>query len=229
MNIGDRMKGYERCANPRLTPRVPVFIRVDGRAFHTFLRGFDKPFDEGYINTMVESATSVSKDMQNFRVAYVQSDEVTFMLHSSDPRSEFWFDNKQQKMTSISASLMTANFNQILPTYKEEVERVAVFDARAFNVPESDVVNAFLWRVKDWKRNSLQMYCRSFFSHKSLIGKNTKAMNQMLEDSEIPAWETLEPRLRNGTFIFRDGSTVSEFDPTYEGVSELFCDKGVLQ
>jgi len=228
MNLGDRMKSYEKCANPRLTPRVPVFIRVDGRAFHTFLKGFTKPFSGGYISTMVDTVETISKDMQNFRVAYVQSDEATFMLHSSDPRSEFWFDNKQQKIASISASLMTANFNNILRTYVGGDLNLAAFDARAFNVPESDAVNAFLWRVKDWKRNSLQMYCRAHFSHKSLIGKNTEAMYKMLEEAGIPAWQTLEPRLRNGTFIFRDGTTVSEFEPTYEGVSELFCHKGVL-
>ena len=132
------------------------------------------------------------------------------MLHTSNPKSEFWFDNKQQKMNSISAATMTAHLNKSLMT-----DRIATFDSRTYNVPESDAVNAFLWRVKDWKRNSLQMYCRSFFSHNSLIGKNTQNMYDMLEEAGLPAWNTLEARLRNGTFIFRDGSIVSNFDPTY--------------
>jgi len=228
MDLGDRMKRYEKCVSPQLIPRVPVIIRVDGRAFHTFLKGFEKPFDAEYITSMKESAQVVASEMQNFRIAYIQSDEATFMLHSSDPRSQFWFDNKQQKMTSISAALMTANFNRILSTHKGNLEKLAVFDARAFNVPESDVVNIFLWRVKDWKRNSLQMYCRAHFSHKKLIGKNTEAMNKMLKDSEITPWENLPSNLRNGTFIFRDGSKTSDFDPTYEGLTDLFCNRGVL-
>ena len=71
MNLGDRMKSYEKCVNPRMTPRVPVFIRVDGRAFHSFLKDFQRPFDERFIDAMVGSATRVSRDMQNFKVAYV--------------------------------------------------------------------------------------------------------------------------------------------------------------
>lgn len=222
MKLGDRIKGYEKCIDVRLLPKVPVLVRVDGRAFHTFLKGFDKPFDLEYIDAMVESAQDVSRDMQNFVAAYVQSDEVTFMLHASNPMSEFWFDNKLQKITSISASLMTANFNVNLRKRKNDIDRLAVFDARAFNVPESDFLNAFLWRVKDWNRNSIQMYCRSFFSHKSLIGKNTTAMKEMLKENGIPAWESLEPRLRNGTFIFKNGSIVSDFEPSYEGLSDIF-------
>ena len=69
-------------------------------------------------------------------------------------------------MVSIAAANMTANFNKLLSEAKDGIERLALFDARAFNVPENDMVNAFLWRVKDWKRNSIQMYARSFFSHK---------------------------------------------------------------
>lgn len=40
-----RMKEYEAVSKTRLTKRMPVIIRVDGRAFHTFTRGFNKPYD----------------------------------------------------------------------------------------------------------------------------------------------------------------------------------------
>ena len=41
-----RMKqNYEFPYRFKLTRRTPVIIRVDGRAFHTFTQGFNKPFD----------------------------------------------------------------------------------------------------------------------------------------------------------------------------------------
>ena len=45
-SLGDRMKKYEGVSRNYLTRRVPVIIRLDGKAFHTFTKGFKKPFDE---------------------------------------------------------------------------------------------------------------------------------------------------------------------------------------
>ena len=43
-SLGDRMKEfYENRAKTKLTRRMPVIIRLDGRAFHTFTKGFAKP------------------------------------------------------------------------------------------------------------------------------------------------------------------------------------------
>lgn len=51
-SLGDRMKKYEYVTRTHLLPRTPVVIRIDGRAFHTFTRGFVKPFDEVFGATM---------------------------------------------------------------------------------------------------------------------------------------------------------------------------------
>jgi len=80
---------------------------------------------------------------------------------------------------------------------------LAVFDARAFSVPVDDVVNVFLWRAKDWERNSIQMYAHSLFSHKQLHKKNIGAMHEMLH-SVGKNWTTnLSDRERNGAFLIR--------------------------
>ena len=41
--LGTRMKGYESVSRNFLTRRVPAIIRIDGKAFHTFTRGMEKP------------------------------------------------------------------------------------------------------------------------------------------------------------------------------------------
>lgn len=49
--LGDRMKSYyENRSKTFLARRTPVIIRLDGKAFHTFTRGFNKPFDEAMCN-----------------------------------------------------------------------------------------------------------------------------------------------------------------------------------
>ena len=55
-NLGTRMKEfYEQIPRFKLYRRTPVAIRIDGKAFHTFTRGFQKPFDEVLGNAMVRT------------------------------------------------------------------------------------------------------------------------------------------------------------------------------
>ena len=226
MNLDDRMKEYERVSSPRLLRRMPVIIRIDGRSFHTFTRKAVKPFDKKIIQSMVESALDVSRDAQGFKMGYVQSDEASFLLTDYDSfETEAWFGNKLNKLVSISASIMTASFNR---SYFDGdfslAQKLAHFDSRAFNVPENEVVNYFLGRALDWKRNSLSMLAQSKFSCKELHGKDQSAMNDMLHGIGVD-WSDLDIQYRNGTFLVNtpDGViTKSDIKPSFADISALF-------
>jgi len=181
MNLDDRMKCYEDVYASTLMRRTPVILRLDGRAFHTFTKGMGRPFDERLGTCMALAAMAVAEDAQGCKTFYVQSDEASFLLTDYDRHeTEPWLGNDVQKMVSFAASRMTGVFNTNMKA--KGGPSGAMFDARAFNVPREDVVNYFLWRARDWERNSLQMYCRSVFSHKELNCKNAEAMHNMLHD-----------------------------------------------
>jgi len=214
MTLGDRIKGYEKVFSQRALKRTPLMIRVDGKAFHTFTRDLEKPFDKGLMEAMIKSAQYTAEKMQGFKVAYIQSDEVTFVLTDYDTlETEGWFNYKINKVVSISAAMMSASFNVFYATNK-----LALFDSRAFNVPKEDVLNALLWRAKDWHRNSIQMFARAFFSHKELHKKSLDDIHEMLH-SIGKNWTTdLLPIERNGTFLIKTEEgiiTTSEILPTY--------------
>lgn len=209
-SLGDRVKRYEAAYNHKLTPRMPVMIRVDGRAFHTYTRGFERPFDHALTWAMHESAVSTAREMQGFRLGYVQSDEATFLLTDYDQLdTQGWFGYELNKLVSLSASIFTAYFNVEMGIRKTGVAPLAVFDARAFNVPVDDVPNVFIWRQRDWERNSLQMLAHHHFSHRELHGKGRRDMHDMLHGVGVN-WADLAPIEKNGTFILRDKSIVCE-------------------
>lgn len=54
--LGDRMKFYERRAEPVHMPTLPILARVDGRAFHTFTRDLRRPFDPDFRCAMEAAA-----------------------------------------------------------------------------------------------------------------------------------------------------------------------------
>ena len=113
-NLGTRMKEYyEAIPKTRLMRRTPVAIRIDGKAFHTFTRGFAKPFDEVLGNAMVRTMEYLAKNIQGCVFAYQQSDEITLLLIDYQTfETDAWFDYEIQKMCSIAASMATMAFNR---------------------------------------------------------------------------------------------------------------------
>ena len=114
--LGKRMKEYyEQVPKTRLVRRMPVAIRLDGKAFHTFTRGFKKPFDDILIKSMQETMKKLCESIQGCVIGYTQSDEITLILQDyKELETAAWFDYEVQKMCSIAASMCTLYFNQIL-------------------------------------------------------------------------------------------------------------------
>lgn len=113
-NLGTRMKEfYENPAKTKLIRRTPVIIRVDGRAFHTFTRGFEKPYDKTFHRAMKQTARILVQNLQGCKLAYTQSDEISLLLTDYDKlESGAWFDYEVQKVCSIAAASATLYFNQ---------------------------------------------------------------------------------------------------------------------
>ena len=114
-SLGDRMKNYyENRAKTYLVRRMPVIIRLDGKAFHTFTRGFVKPFDKRLIKTMQETTLELCKNIQGCVFGYTQSDEITLVLVDYNTLdTDAWFDYSVEKMCSVSAAMATLYFNRI--------------------------------------------------------------------------------------------------------------------
>ena len=120
--LGKRMKEfYEARSRTYLPRRTPVAIRIDGKAFHTFTRGFQKPFDEVLGNSMVKTMEYLCKNIQGCVFGYTQSDEITLLLIDyKQLNSEAWFDYQTQKVCSIAASMATMAFNE---AFQKEVHK----------------------------------------------------------------------------------------------------------
>ena len=121
-DLGTRMKEfYEGVPKTRLMRRTPVAIRIDGKAFHTFTRGFKRPFDEVLIKSMQETTKYLCEHIQGSVLGYTQSDEITLILIDYKYLdSSAWFDYEIQKLCSISASMATMAFNKF---FFEEIKK----------------------------------------------------------------------------------------------------------
>jgi len=194
-SLGDRMKAnYEKRSEYKLLRRMPVIIRLDGRCFHSLTHKCVKPFDSILSDSMEHTARYLCDEIQGAKCAYTQSDEISVLVIDYDTlTTQAWFDYNLQKVVSISAALASVYFSS---AFHEAVQ----FDSRAFNLPIDEVANYFIWRQKDWIRNSVEMLTRSHYSAKQLLNKSQSEMHEMLHQKGV-SWADLPPRFKNGVFI----------------------------
>lgn len=207
MNLSDRMKSYEDVTRIKLTRRTPVIIRVDGKAFHTLTKNLEKPFSKFFEDIMDSSAISVCKEIQNCQLAYIQSDEVSFlMVDWENLDTEPWFNNDLRKITSVSASLMTTCFNYYWTLFAEDKMNsypFAAFDSRAWNLPQEEVCNYFIWRQQDATRNSIQGLAQANFSHKQCHKLSCDQLQEKLFKEKAINWNDLPIRHKRGRCIVK--------------------------
>lgn len=223
--LGTRMKeNYENRTKQFLTRRCPTIIRIDGKAFHTYTKGLKKPFDEGLIEDMQETTKFLCEQIQGAKLGYTQSDEISILLTDYDNlQSQAWFDYNVQKITSITASLATAKFNEL--RLNRLHKKLAFFDARVFQVPEKEeVVNYFIWRQQDAERNSISMLAQSLYSHKQLFKKNTSNMQEMCFQKGYN-WNDLPYEQKRGSFIVKNLYINDKLMHIYEKESQWCSDK----
>lgn len=247
--LGTRMKeSYEAVPKTKLMRRTPVAIRIDGKAFHTFTRGFKKPFDEILMKSMQETTRYLCANIQGCVFGYTQSDEITLILVDyKELDSEAWFGYEVQKLCSVSASMATMAFNSVflknvddffvgqddestlsyLQTLYGAVDSGAMFDARCFNIPKEEVTNLIYWRQLDATRNSIQMVGQANFSHAQLQEKSCNDIQDMLLTQKDINWNDFPTPCKRGTACYKGekGWVIDENMPILKGENREYVDK----
>lgn len=190
MDLGERMKKYEFVTRNYLICKMPVIVRLDGKSFHTFTKGLERPYDNDFMKLMQGTALKLCTEVSGCKLAYTQSDEISLLLLDCDKNeTQAWFQNNLSKIISITSSIATLEFNSLIENkmqflnfnYKFSGKRwKALFDSRAFNLPKEEVCNYFIWRQQDATRNAIQSAGQSEFSQKELFGKKCNDIQEML-------------------------------------------------
>lgn len=201
--LGDRCKELEqKYAGQKLEPDDIVMIRLDGKSFHTFTKGLKRPYDERLSNCMVETTNYLVKQL-NAKLGYTQSDEISLVFFNTHEYQQSNFNNKIQKLTSVSAAMATAKFNDLKSkTITEKIDNLAVFDSRVWSVPSmKEVVDTFVWRQEDAIKNAISMAAHAYFSNTLLLKKNSKEKKDMLKEKGID-FDSYPDFFKMGTFSY---------------------------
>lgn len=206
--LGDRMKSQEAFSTSRYADKtLPIVARLDGRSFHTFCHGLERPYSLRFLLCMESTMCSLVEEF-HCSVGYTQSDEITLVWAPlKSPTSEHPFGGRFQKLESILAAHASVVFMKNVQEYLEEKAHMnPTFDCRVWQPPSAeDAVNALLWRQRDAIKNAISMVAQANFSHKQLHGKSTNQMlDMLLVDKQISfEGKQYSNRFKRGIFAKR--------------------------
>jgi tRNA(His) guanylyltransferase len=217
-DFGDRMKEYERrFTAARVTPDQWLAVRIDGKTFSSYTRGFEKPFDQALTDAMKTTMVGLVEET-HANIGYTQSDEITLIYSLGEKQNEHIFGGKLSKINSILASMATAYFNRYMASSHIPTSRPAFFDCRAWAVPTpTEASNVLLWRVQDARKNSISAMFHAEYGHKAMHGLSGKQMKKRLAEDNNP-WELLPNRWKYGIYAKRVAREVQLDEATLEKI-----------
>jgi len=235
-DLSIRMKeNYENRTRYLIPRRTYTILRLDGCHFHTYTKGLKRPFDSGLIADMDAAIVAMLPHLQGAVFAYTQSDEISILLTDFEKENtSAWFDGVLQKICSVSASILTAEFNKMrmrslnnILTHNFDSTAIqrfqiafnewkqAYFDCRVFTIPDrTEVMNYFRWRQQDCIRNSVSMVAQSNFLHKELQNKSQSDMHEMLHNKGVNWATDFTDGEKNGRVIVKENYKVGEIERT---------------
>lgn len=191
--MGAKFKELERKERFTIDSSKFTILRMDGRAFHTYTKNFERPFDARLAAAMDDATIAIMKNTFPKNVCgYTQSDEISLIIPPVEPPETLPFDGRADKILSLASSTATLGFVTSL-IEKTDMESSVIlgvnspgfplFDARFFQVDTIEEVMDYMnWRRLDARKNAISSTAMQHFSKKELHGKSTPERLQMLKE-----------------------------------------------
>lgn len=203
VTLGDRMKSFESVhTETSLIPSIPVYVRIDGRAFHTFTRGLQKPFDSDFAWTMKETVKHLHEKTNAF-ISYVQSDEISLCYLAPEKMP---FETRLFKLESCLAGMASAAFCVFGSQTKLKdriLKFIPHFDCRVVQLPLEEIPNMLLWRERDCLKNAITLVVLEHFSDKQIHKKNSDEKIVMLKEIGVDFDKDIDEDFRFGSWFKR--------------------------
>jgi len=217
ISLGTRMKSYER--DEKVPANEPFIMRLDGKNFSSFTKGFQKPFDKRMTDAMIATMNNLI-NFTHCVTGFCCSDEITLVFPANDINKNHLYDGRKTKLNTIVSSKCSVCFNKNIRkqftdlaenekmNYTSEFlqkieESECVFDSRIITFPDGmdyEIVNNILWRsVYDCHRNAVSTYARHIIGHKNTMNKTGEEMIKIMKNTGVD-WEDVPYYFKYGVY-----------------------------
>ena len=223
--LGERMRqNYEYPYRFFFTKRTPVVIRIDMNNAHNFTSFMKRPFDPIFVESMHNTGIALCEQLTNVEFAYIQADEINLLLIDYKKLTTGqWQSGNVQKMVSLAASITTIEFNkaythailshseldaEAIEQYTSRINKM-IFDACAFNIPESEVINYFIHRQTECSKNSVYTAGSYYFTPDKIQNSSNTAIQDKLKSIGIN-WNSYPAFFKRGVCTKKEEYTVHD-------------------
>lgn len=155
-SFSDRQKSYEESYDLKIIGRIPIIIRTDARSFRRISRKLERPYSQILMDIMGRTMLQSISEIDGAVFGYHYSDEILFILMPGD---QPWYQNRIQKLCSVTSSIVSINFLKYLlleDSEKIELEDDVVFSSDVYPLPSiNEAVNHLIWRQQNYMRDSV--------------------------------------------------------------------------
>ena len=157
--LKDRVESYQSVTDYKLLNRVPIIICINGRGFSKVTQLLDKPYCPKFAEGMLSTTLRLCTDVEGAVFAYQHNDEIVIVARNDQTNeTNPWYDNKLQKICSVTSAIATMHFND----YARDLNMVGapVFTSQVFIVPTiGEAVNTIIYKQQQNFHTSIQSAC----------------------------------------------------------------------
>jgi tRNA(His) 5'-end guanylyltransferase len=161
MKIVERIIGYINSYEYKITPRLPVIYIINGRSFNKATSLLDKPFDISFAETLAATMLKICSEIDGAVFGYCFNDEIVIVSRNDLSLDMVpWYDNKIQKLCSVSSSIVTSYFNKLVLSNDLNIIGDLVFSSQVFAAPSiNEAINILVGKQQQATQTSVHFAC----------------------------------------------------------------------
>jgi tRNA(His) guanylyltransferase len=159
--LKDRIDTYQAATDYKLLTRVPIIIVINGRSFAKVTQLLDKPYCPKFAECMLSTMLRLCTDIDGALFGYQHNDEVVIVARNDqNPDTSPWYDNKLQKICSVTSAIATMHFNECASAIQLNMTGDPIFTSQVFVVPTiGEATNTFVYKQQQNFHTSIQSAC----------------------------------------------------------------------
>ncbi len=173
LTIKDRISSYEEASNHKLLSKLPVIIQINGRSFSKITSLLDKPFCNKFSDCISSTMLQLCMEVEGAVFGYQFNDEIVIIARNDQSSDTVpWYDNKIQKIVSISASVATLHFSNLSHATDLNLMGDPIFLGSTYAVPT--ILEAIHVLISKQHQNlQVAIHSASFYELLKKYDKNT--------------------------------------------------------
>lgn len=179
LKLKERIESYQNSCDYKLLSKVPLAVNINGRSFSKLTSFLEKPYCPKFAECMLSTTLRLCSDIDGVLFAYQHNDNIVIILRNDqNPDTSPWYDNKIQKICSVTSSIATVHFNDCAIAIDLNLTGDPIFTSQVFAVPTiSEAINTIIYHQQNNFHSSIQFAC-----HYELLrsGKDKNSIKEML-------------------------------------------------